>query len=54
MSGNPSDESSIGAVESLYRARSYQLEMLEQSLAGNIIIAVPNFHETFIPMSQFD
>ena len=42
----PSGQSSIGAIEPMYRARSYQLEMLEQSLAGNIIVAVLHFHES--------
>lgn len=30
----------MGTFETMHRARSYQLEMLEQSLAGNIIVAV--------------
>jgi hypothetical protein len=48
-------QSSIKAIESMYRARSYQLEMLEQSLAGNIIVAVLDFHESsFICFNSTD
>ena len=55
MSEVPSGQSSIGPIESMYRARSYQLEMLEQSLAGNIIVAVLDSHESsFLCLNSTD
>ncbi len=40
MSDHSSLQSSVDTVESRHRARGYQMEMLEQSLTRNIIIAV--------------
>lgn len=40
MSDHSSERNSKGTFESMHRARGYQLEMLEQSLARNIIVAV--------------